>query len=104
VYLLAGDLHSSHAVYAELYGPEGRSLPIWEFCSTPFEQKPNKLGRYTYSPLRSAPVRTSRREFSVHQNNFGVVRVKYELDRRHTVKFEVYGEAGEMLGEVMVEG
>jgi phosphodiesterase/alkaline phosphatase D-like protein len=99
VTLLAGDLHSSHAVYAELYGPEGRSLSLWEFCSTPFEQSPNKLARLTYNPLRSGPVRTSRRAFCVNQCNFGVVRVNYGARSTPEVSFTVYGEQGEELGK-----
>ena len=100
VYLLAGDLHSSHAVYAELYGPQGQSLPVWEFCSTPFEQNPNRLARYTYTPLRSGPVKISRRVFCVSQCNFGVVRVDFSKGKRPRITFQVYGEQGEMLGEV----
>jgi phosphodiesterase/alkaline phosphatase D-like protein len=100
VYLLAGDLHASHAVSAELYGPEGRSLPLWEFCSTPFEQDPNRLARYTYLPLRSGPVRNSRREFSVSQNNFGLVRVDYSGGTRPKVTFQIIGEDGTVLGAV----
>jgi phosphodiesterase/alkaline phosphatase D-like protein len=100
VYLLAGDLHASHAVSAELYGPEGRSLPLWEFCSTPFEQDPNRLAQYTYLPLRSGPVRNSRREFSVSQNNFGLVRVDYSGGTRPKVTFQIIGEDGTVLGAV----
>jgi phosphodiesterase/alkaline phosphatase D-like protein len=99
VYVLAGDLHSSHAVYAELYGPEGRSLPLWEFCSTPFEQSPNKLARWTYAPLRSGPVRSSKRAFHVGQCNFGVVRVSYEGRKPPAVSFTVYGEQGDVLAK-----
>ncbi len=51
VYLLAGDLHAAHAVRAELYGPHGRSLPLWEFCSTPFEQKPSRSSPFLYNPF-----------------------------------------------------
>lgn len=99
VYLLAGDLHASHAVYAELYGPQGNPLPLWEFCSTPFEQQPNKLAGYTYWPLRSGPVRATRREFHVSQCNFGLVRVEYPEGRRPQVSFRVYGANGEVLGQ-----
>jgi alkaline phosphatase D len=100
LYLLAGDLHSSHAVYAELYGPQGLTLPVWEFCSTPFEQNPNRLARYTYTPLHSGPVKASRRAFCVSQCNFGVVRVDFSKGKRPRVAFQVYGQQGELLGEV----
>jgi alkaline phosphatase D len=100
VFLLAGDLHSSHAVYAELYGPDGRSLPLWEFCSTPFEQDPNRMARFTYAPLRSGPVRTSRRAFCVSACNFGVVRVEFNERTQPHVEFQVYGIDGELLGKV----
>jgi len=99
VYLLAGDLHSAHAVSAGLSGPQGRTLPLWEFCSTPFEAKPNWLARYTYLPLRSRWVKRTRRYFTLDQWNFGVVRVHFPEKRRPRVHFEVYGEKGELLGE-----
>ncbi len=98
VYFLAGDLHASHAVHAELYGPQGRSISLWEFCSTPFEQDPNWLARYTFSPMRSGPVRSSRREFSVSQNNFGVVSVEFSEDAQPRVAFQVVGTDGAVLG------
>jgi alkaline phosphatase D len=100
VYLLAGDLHSTHAIYAELYGPHGLSLPVWEFCSTPFEQNPNRLARYTYTPVRSGPIKTTRRAFCVSECNFGVVRVDFSKGKRPRVTFQVYGEKGEQLAEV----
>jgi phosphodiesterase/alkaline phosphatase D-like protein len=100
VYLLAGDLHASHAVYAELYGPQGRSLPLWEFCSTPFEQDPNRLARYTYTPVRSGPVRTSRRLFSVSQFNFGMVSVEFSAGAQPIVAFQLVGADGSILGAV----
>ena len=100
VFLLAGDLHSSHAVYAELYGPDGRSLPLWEFCSTPFEQDPNRMARFTYAPLRSGPVRATRRAFCVSECNFGVVRVEFNERAQPHVEFQVYGIDGDLLGEV----
>lgn len=101
VYLLAGDLHSAHAVYTELYGPQGLTLPLWEFCSTPFDQEPLQMSRYTHAPLRSGPVKTSRRAFSVHACNFGVVRVDFSKGKRPRITFQVYGEKGEPLGEVV---
>jgi phosphodiesterase/alkaline phosphatase D-like protein len=98
VYLLAGDLHSSHAVYAELYGPQGAPLPLWEFCSTPFEQSPNKLARFTYLPLRGGAVKTTRLEFVQAQLNFGVVRVSYDSAGKASVRFEARGEDGRVIG------
>jgi alkaline phosphatase D len=99
VYLLAGDLHSAHAVYAELYGPQGRPIPLWEFCSTPFEQKSSLLTRLTFDPRRFGPLKRLERKFIVNHNNYGVVRVGYSPRGRAVVKFEVYGEHGELLAE-----
>lgn len=102
VYLLAGDLHSSHAVYAELYGPEGRSLPLWEFCSSPFEQDCNRWGRYTYRPLHTSPVKVSYRAFSVHQVNYGVVKVDFSRKDRPNVTFQIHDQQGEKLEAISV--
>lgn len=96
VYLLAGDLHSAHAVRAELYGPQGREIRLWEFCSTPFEQKSDKITRYLYSKARFGPVQRQERLFTIQQNNFGVMRVDFAGDPPR-VMFDVYGENGKLL-------
>jgi alkaline phosphatase D len=96
VYLLAGDLHSAHAVRAGLYGPQGRQITLWEFCSTPFEQAADKLSRYLFSSRRFGPVESLERIFTIQQNNFGVVRVDLDSDPSR-VTYEVYGEGGELL-------
>lgn len=97
VYLLAGDLHSAHAVSADLYGPQGRSLPVWEFCSTPFEQKPNTLSKRTYVRLRSGPVKQQELHFCLGLNNFGLVQVDFDCTARPRVCFELYDEKGKLL-------
>ncbi len=99
VYVLAGDLHSGHAIRSELYGPQERALPLWEFCSTPFEQAPNTLARYTYLPLHSAAIRKQDLLFTIAANNFGLVRVDFKDGVFTQVRFEIYGENGELLGE-----
>jgi alkaline phosphatase D len=99
VYLLAGDLHAAHAVRVDLHTSAENTIRLWEFCSSPFEQSPNRLGLYTYWPLRSHPVKEQQRAFVVAQNNFGVVRVNYSPTGRSVVRFEIYGENGDLLGE-----
>jgi alkaline phosphatase D len=105
VYLLAGDLHAAHAIRADLNGPQGQSVPLWEFCSTPFEQSPSQLSSRTYWPLKTG-VKSQELFFIARQHNFGVVRVDFSTPGTPQVKFEVYGENGELLGEVCdkVEG
>jgi phosphodiesterase/alkaline phosphatase D-like protein len=100
VYLLTGDLHAAQAIRADLYGPDGRVLPLWEFCASPFEQSPNRLSSRTYRPLRTAAVKRQQLFFCAHQRNFGVVRVDFSTTDSPQVRFEVYGETGELLGEV----
>jgi alkaline phosphatase D len=97
VYLLAGDLHAAHAVRVDLHTATEDTIRLWEFCSSPFEQSPNRLGLYTYWPLRSYPVQDQQRAFVVAQNNFGIVRVNYSPTGRPVVRFEVYGENGDLL-------
>jgi phosphodiesterase/alkaline phosphatase D-like protein len=97
VYLLTGDLHSAHAVSAGLYGPGGSTIPIYEFCSSPFEQSPNWFTSRTYHPLRSLPLKHQAVKFIVPQTNFGVVRVSFSGSGKPEVAFNLYGEDGSHL-------
>lgn len=99
VYLLTGDLHSAHAIRADLDDPQGRAVPLWEFCATPLEQTPNWLSGRTYRPLRSGPLKTQKLQFSLHQYNFGLVRVDFPTQDNPRVRFEVYGKTGELLSQ-----
>jgi alkaline phosphatase D len=99
VYLLAGDLHSAHAVHAELDAPQGHGLSLWEFCATPFEQQPNRFSSYAYRPLQSGTVKSQKLSFIVRQPNFGLVRVDFSTPNTPRVRFEVYGGRGELLDE-----
>ncbi len=99
VYLLAGDLHSTHAVKAELDGPRGKQITLWEFCSTPLEQTPNRYAHLLYRPLNQPPIRKTDCKFIVSQNNFGLVRVTYDASGQPQVHFEVYGEDEQLLAE-----
>jgi alkaline phosphatase D len=103
VYLLAGDLHSAHAVHAELYGPQEKGLPLWEFCSTPFEQVPSSVTRRTYSAPRVSAIKKQELIFTVAEHNFGVVRVDFGSgsgsSSKPKVRFEIYGTNGDMLAQ-----
>jgi hypothetical protein len=100
VYLLTGDLHTAHAVRSNLYGPEGRDIPLWEFCSSPFEQQPSRITKKTYIPLRGGPIKDSERFFWTAEKNFGIVRVEIPEPGRPRVRFELYGEDGDLLNQV----
>ena len=77
VRILTGDLHSGHAVTAELKCPSGRRIPIAEFCASPFEQKSMWIS-YTYSPAQSKwLVHQKRRLYHPHPN-FGIVNVDFD--------------------------
>jgi alkaline phosphatase D len=99
VHLLAGDLHSAHAVRAHFVGPQGQTLPLWEFGASPFEQAPNWLASHTYRPPHSESIEGQQLYFCLRQHNFGVVRVDFSGRDSHRVRFAVYGKAGELLGE-----
>lgn len=96
VYFLAGDIHSAHAVHADLYGPNGRDLRIWEFCSSPFEQQTNPA-TWTYIPVVSGAIKRQKMHWVLPQYNYGVVRVTYNASEQAHVRFEVYGENGDLL-------
>lgn len=99
VHLITGDLHSCHAVFAELSDPTGRAIPLWEFCSSAFEQQPNWLAPLTYWRLRGKPVERQKKVFCIGKLNFGVVRINLEDPANPGVKFEVYGLKNEKLAE-----
>jgi len=100
VYLLSGDLHLAHAIRADLERPQDRLLPLWEFGASPYDQTPHWLWRLGYRPLRTPPVKRQHLFFRARQRNFGIVRVEFSTSGHPQVKFEVYGEKGELLGEV----
>ena len=100
VYLLSGDLHFAHAIRSDLSGSQGRVLPLWEFCSSPFDQNPPILSSRTYRPLKTEPVIQQTVFFRARQRNFGLVRVDFSTADSPHVRFELYGEKGELLGEV----
>jgi alkaline phosphatase D len=99
LYVLAGDLHSGHAVYAELYAPNGEDLPLWEFCSSPFEQKPNKRAGYTRIKIHNGLLKRQERRFFCAEPNFGVVRVGSSRGGRTSVEFQLFGRSGDLLAE-----
>jgi alkaline phosphatase D len=100
VHLLAGDLHSAHAIRLELDTPSRRPLTLWEFCSTPFEQEPNWVSGPTYRPLRHKFILKQERFFNLAHLNFGIIRVDFQPQAKPFVRFEVYGSKGELLGAV----
>jgi phosphodiesterase/alkaline phosphatase D-like protein len=93
VYFLAGDLHSGHAVSAEI-GPKGCRVPVWEFCSTPFEQKTNSWARHMYIPILTGLAGNQKLAFTTDELHFGVVEVTYPRGKP-SVKFCLYNRAGD---------
>ena len=77
LHILTGDVHSAHAISAELNCPSGRRIPIWEFCSSPFEQK-DVPATNTYHPFFSKWVGSQKRLFYQGGQNFGVVHVDFD--------------------------
>ena len=77
VRILTGDLHSAHAVTAELKAPSGRRIPIAEFCSSPFEQESMFISSLL-APKRSDWLTNRKRHFYYPHPNFGVVSVDFD--------------------------
>jgi len=93
IHVLTGDLHSAHCVSAEIKCPSGRRIPIWEFCSSPFEQKSMKVSS-TYFPMFSKWVRKQKKQFRQTGNNFGIVHVEFN-EQATKVTFNLqYNDAG----------
>jgi alkaline phosphatase D len=101
VFLLSGDLHSSHAVWAELEGSGSKRVQVWELCSSPFEQTPNILATSLYHPLNDPPIRKSECKFILKENNYGLVEVDYSRNGEPVLRFGVYGESGSLLAETV---
>jgi alkaline phosphatase D len=89
VYLITGDSHEAHATSADLYGPNGKAIPIWEYCSTPFEQAPNKLAKYLGCIPNNAPIKNGTFHFSLGYINYGIVDVEFDRKGKPTVKYTV---------------
>lgn len=77
VRILTGDLHTGHAVTAELKCPSGRRIPISEFCASPFEQKSVWLS-WGYIPIFSKWLARQKRHFYRAYPNFGIVHVDFD--------------------------
>lgn len=103
VYFLSGDLHSAHAVKGCLDTKNGQ-IPLWEFCSTPFKQKPSKIAKYTFDKRPYSAIKKLKRHIAIAEPNFSLVRVNYSEDGNYQVSFEVYGETGRLLKSVDTTG
>ena len=91
VHLLTGDLHSGHAISVNIKGKNGKDIPLWEFCATPFEQKPSRL--VWLMTLRWLPHRLWK-NYKIHfvraKTNYGVVNVNFDDLRNPKVGFELH--------------
>ena len=90
VHILTGDLHTAHCVSAEIKCPSGKRIPIWEFCSSPFEQK-SKWISATYVPICSKWVRKQKKHYHQPGRNFGIVHVNFD-DSNPRVEFKLHYE------------
>ncbi len=95
VYLLAGDLHSSHSMTAEC-GSLDNPVLLHEFCSTPFEQACNKFAGFLYTSIKTGAVHHPIRYFNIAEPNYGIVQVRYESGKP-VVDFKLYGTNGRLL-------
>ncbi len=93
LYLLTGDLHSAHAIEVTLQTAGKTPVKVWEFCSSPFEQKPSKLLMALAKSVRVHPITDYRVHFRYSEPNFGVVHVHFS-EGRPSVRFEIYGDSG----------
>ncbi len=89
-FLLSGDLHTGYAISADLYGPRGQTIPLWEFCATPFAQQANIVTRWVKLPQHDGPLRNARLHFNRPYRNFGVVDVDLADPKRPRVTFTLH--------------
>jgi phosphodiesterase/alkaline phosphatase D-like protein len=93
VHILTGDIHTAHAISAELKCPSGKRIPIFEFCASPFEQEIPWVG-ITYVPLISKWIRKQKRLFRQTGQNFGVVHVDFDGPTPRVTFHLHYNEGG----------
>lgn len=93
-YILTGDLHSAHAVEATVHSRGKEPVKVWEFCSSPFEQAPNKLSLIAARRINVYPITDYRIHFRFAELNFGVVHVRFE-NGEPRVRLEIYGDSGD---------
>ena len=89
VYILAGDLHEAHAISANLNGPNGKSIPLWEFCATPFKQDINWLAKLLIKKTSSAALKDAEVKFSIAYINYGTVDIEFDQNQKPHVKYTV---------------
>lgn len=89
VFILAGDLHEAHAISAELSGPNGKSIPIWEFCATPFKQAINWMAKLLIVENSSRALRNSHVHFSIGHINYGIVDVQFDKSGAPRITYTV---------------
>ena len=77
VHFLTGDLHSAHSISAKLKGPDGKAIPVWEFCSSPFEQKPSRIVKILDWPAHSPSLEDRKRHFTMSEINYGIIEVDF---------------------------
>jgi phosphodiesterase/alkaline phosphatase D-like protein len=89
VCLLAGDLHSGHAKSAQLRTSDGRLVPFWEFCASPFEQETNWLAALVDTPITSRFLTRQKTHFVKNSYNFGLVQVRFNDPQTPRVCFRL---------------
>ena len=89
VFILAGDLHEAHAISTELPGPNGKKIPLWEFCSTPFKQGINWLAKLLIVENSSVALNNTRVYFSIPHINYGIVEVDFDRTGKPHLNYTV---------------
>ena len=102
LYILTGDLHAGHAIEVTLSTPGKKPLILWEFCASPFEQKPNGLA-WTNIRTQSPTVNHYKRHISAPENNYGVVHVEFPENQEPVVTFTLHGMRGNQIASVKSE-
>lgn len=92
VHFIVGDLHTAHEISAVLQAEGKTSVPIREFCASPFEQDPPVITQFFDMVARSPLLGRRKRHFTISQINYGVVHVDFTEKKKPQVKFEVYYE------------
>lgn len=96
VIFLTGDLHSAHAIRVDLQGSDGATIPVWEFCSSPFKQEINTFAKcgWLLRHTKQGPIKSGKVYWIETTHNFGVVKYEHRTGGKSFVRFTLYDSVG----------
>jgi alkaline phosphatase D len=94
IHFLVGDLHSAHAVSADVIAENGELFEIKQFCSSPFEQKTSVWTLAFDWLAKSKFLKNKKLHSPVAKINYGIVNVDFSDKKSPKVTFDLHYKDG----------